>query len=33
MQIKPVTLSKEGGALITDNGYCAYQNYLFEIML
>ena len=37
MQIKPVRLSKEGtqfySAFIGDNGYCVYQNYLFEVML
>ena len=34
MQIKPVGLSKEGNQFfITDNGYCLYQNYLFEVML
>ena len=34
MQIAPVTLSKEGNrASITGNGYCVYQNYLFEVML
>ena len=29
MQIKPVGYPK----FITDDGYCVYQNYLFEVML
>ena len=38
MQIAPVRLSKEGNPFYiylqkTGNGYCVYQNYLFEVML